>query len=237
MWSGIKERRLSVQGLRVDRKILKAFASWSGGKESALALYRAKIKGIKILYLLNMLSEDGRFSRSHRPLYNILKIQAEGIGIPLIQCKTSWEDYEEKFKKKISELKREGIEAGIFGDIDLQPHRDWVEKVCGNVGIKPVLPLWKEKRERLLKDFIQAGFKAIVVTTRADILDSSWLGRQTDEKFIEDLKGLDSIDLCGERGEYHTFVFKGPIFKKEIKFNLGKKIFKGNFCFLEIKAV
>jgi len=221
----------------MDKKALKAFICWSGGKESALALYRAKIKGIKILYLLNMLSEDGRFSRSHRFPCDILKVQAEGMGIPLIQCRTSWEDYEEKFKKKVSELKKEGIEAGIFGDIDLQSHRDWVERVCRETGIKPLLPLWKEKREKLLEDFIRAGFKAIIVTARLDLLDSSWLGRQIDEKFIENLKALDNIDLCGEKGEYHTFVFEGPIFKKKIEFTLGKKIFRGNYCFLEIKAV
>ncbi len=218
----------------MDKEKLKAFVSWSGGKESAMSLYKAIDKGINIQYLLNMTSEDGKYSRSHRLSCNILKIQAKNIGIPLIQCRSSWKEYEENFKKTVLKLKRKGIKAGVFGDIDLQEHREWVERVCKDMGIKPVLLLWKENREKLLKDFIKLRFKAIVVTVRRDILDQRWLGRQINEKFINDLKALNNIDPCGEKGEYHTFVFDGPIFKKRVKFMIGKKIIKNNHCFLEI---
>jgi len=157
------------------------------------------------------------------------------MGIPIIQRRTTWENYEEIFKKAMLELKKEGISTGIFGDIDLREHRDWVERVCKDVGIKPILPLWKEKREELLKEFIQAGFKAIIVATQAKPLGKEWLGRTIDEKLIKELKAIGSVDLCGEKGEYHTFVYDGPIFKEPIKFTPGKKVLKDNHWFLEIR--
>jgi len=223
--------------LWTDREPLRAFVSWSGGKESAFSLYRAKMGGLKISHLLNMLSENGRLSRSHGLPGDILKVQAQGLGISLIQSPTSWGDYEERFKKRVLELKREGVEVGVFGDIDLEEHRNWVERVCRDVGVKPVLPLWKNDREKLLKDFVQAGFRAILVSVRTDLLTGEWLGREIDGEFIEEMKSLDSIDLCGEKGEYHTLVFDGPIFEKEVRFSAGKKIFQDNHGFLEIKVV
>jgi uncharacterized protein (TIGR00290 family) len=218
-----------------NTKIKEAFVSWSGGKETSLACYMAKnLDNFKVKYLLNMVSEDGRYSRSHGLNSRLLKLQAEAIGIPIIQRKTTWKNYEEEFKKAVLDLKREGIKAGIFGDIDLQEHRDWVERVCKEIGIKPILPLWKEERERLLEEFIQAGFKAIVVATNANFLGNEWLARRINKEFIEDLKALGNIDLCGERGEYHTFVYDGPIFEKPVEFIIGKKTLKNKHWFLEL---
>lgn len=197
-----------------------------------LSLYKMRQEGIEVKYLLNILTEDGKHSRSHGLSADLLKKQAECIDIPLIQAGSSWQDYEKEFKKAVSEL--DGIEAGIFGDIDLQEHRDWVEKVCKNLGIVPILPLWKEKRERLLNQFIKAGFKAVIVAAKADLLGQEWLGRRIDKKFIRDIKALGGIDLCGEKGEYHTFVYDGPIFKKPIDIiNMGEE-FKDNCWFLKI---
>ncbi|MBU4310292.1 diphthine--ammonia ligase [bacterium] len=214
---------------------LKTFVSWSGGKETSLACYRAmQDKNLEVKYLLNMVSEDGRHSRSHGISSALLKAQSDTMGIPIIQRKTTWKGYEGVFKEAVSGLKEEGIKVGVFGDIDLQEHRDWVERVCREIGIKPLLPLWKEGREGLLKEFIRAGFKAIVIATRADLLGREWLGRKIDEEFIRDLKRLGSIDLCGEKGEYHTFVYDGPIFKELVRFSIGKKIFKNKHWFLQL---
>ncbi|HEA46884.1 MAG TPA: diphthine--ammonia ligase, partial [bacterium] len=165
---------------------------------------------------------------------SLLRAQSDAMGVPIIQRKTTWENYEAVFKEAVSELRKEGIEIGIFGDIDMQEHRDWVERVCKEVKIKPLLPLWKEDREKLLKEFIRTGFKAIVVATKADLLGKEWLGRQIDEEFIKDLKRLGNIDLCGEKGEYHTFVFDGPIFKRPVKFAVNRKIFRDRHWFLEV---
>jgi uncharacterized protein (TIGR00290 family) len=215
-------------------EILKAFVSWSGGKDSALACFRAIKKGIKVLYLVNMLGETGKYSRSHGLTAELLKAQASAIGIPIIQKGTNWGNYEEEFKKTISELKKQGITAGVFGDIDVQEHRDWVERVCGEVGIKPILPLWKEEREPLMKELINSGFKAILCSTNASFLGSEWLGREIGFDFLRDLKALGNIDLCGENGEYHTFVYDGPIFKNPVKFSVGKWIQRDKKYFLEV---
>jgi len=215
---------------------LKAFISWSGGKETSLAFYRViKKEDIKIGYLLNMISSDGKDSCSHGVSAKLLKAQAEAMQIPIVQRKTTWKRYEEEFKKAVSDLKRKGVGAGVFGDIDLQEHRCWVERVCQDLGITSILPLWKEEREKLLEEFIQAGFRAKVCAINACFLDEEWLGREIDKKFIEDLKTLGNIDLCGERGEYHTFVYDGPIFKKSVKFILGRKVLEGKHYFLELK--
>ena len=213
----------------------KAFVSWSGGKETSLACYKAtQNKNLTIKYLLNMISEDGKHSRSHGISSALLRAQADAMGIPIIQRKTTWEGYEGVFKEAVSELKKEGVKTGVFGDIDLQEHRDWVERVCREIGIRPVLPLWKEDREKLLREFIRVGFKAIVIATKADLLGKKWLGRKIDEEFIEDLKRLNNIDLCGEKGEYHTFVFDGPLFKKRIEITKSKKVLRKKHWFLEI---
>jgi len=131
-------------------------------------------------------------------------------------------------------LKKQGVVCGVFGDIDLQEHRDWVERVCRETGIKAILPLWQRKREELIKEFIDAGFKAVVCATNADYLGKEWLGRKVDKKFIEDLKDKGGVDLCGEKGEYHSFVFDGPVFKKAVRFTVGRKIFKKQHWFLEL---
>jgi diphthine-ammonia ligase len=213
----------------------KAFVSWSGGKETSLACYRAmQDRNLRIKYLLNMVSEDGSHSRSHGIRSALLRVQSDAMGIPIIQRSSSWKNYEEEFKKALSQFKKEGIEIGVFGDIDVQEHRDWVERVCREIGIRAVLPLWKGDREKLLKEFIRAGFKTIVVATKADLLDREWLGRQIDKRFIEDLKKLNDVDLCGEKGEYHTFVYDGPIFKRPVRFATARRVFRDKNWFLEV---
>ncbi len=212
----------------------KAFCCWSGGKESLLSLYRAKKSGIHISYLVNMISENGKYSRSHGLSSELLKLQAKALGISIVQRKTTWKTYEEEFKKAVSDFRREGIQAGVFGDIDLQEHKDWVERVSKDVGIVPLLPLWKERRERLLKEFIDLGFKAIIVATQAEFLGKEWLGREINNEFIKELKALGNIDLCGEKGEFHTFVTSGPLFKKRIEITKSRKRYKKGRWFLDI---
>lgn len=214
---------------------MKVFISWSGGKETALACYKVmQGKHIEVVHLLNMVSEDGKHSRSHGVSSGMLRMQAEAIGIPIVQRRTAWKTYEVDFKKAISDFKKESVQAGVFGDIDLQEHRDWVERICKDMDIISMLPLWKKKREELLKEFIQMGFKAIIISVRADLLGKEWLGRHINEDFAENLQKKSDIDLCGEKGEYHTFVYDGPIFKKPIEFVAGKKILKNKHWFLDL---
>ncbi len=211
---------------------MKVFSSWSGGKECALATYKAISQGHEVLYLLNFISEDGKRAKSHGIKADILALQAEAIGIPLTQVKTSWEDYENNFKKVVRELQDKGIEGGVFGDMDLEEHRGWVERVCGEIGIKAFLPLWGIKPEKLINEFLDLKFKAIVVATK---LDENLLGKALDKALVKQMSKFGS-HLCGENGEYHTFVTEGPIFKKTLKATKGEPKKRDNVWFWEISA-
>ncbi len=213
----------------------RVFISWSGGKDSTLACYNAMKSGeIEVAYLLNMLSENGTHSRSHHLSVVALKLQAEAMGIPIAQRQATWGGYEEEFKKALAVFKKEGIQAGVFGDIDVQEHRDWVERVCSESGLNAILPLWQRSRESLMDEFIAAGFKAVIVAVKLECMGSEWLGKQLDRQFVEDMKRLPQVDLCGENGEYHTFVYDGPIFKKPVEFIAGEKTLRDKRWFLEL---
>jgi len=211
---------------------VKVFSSWSGGKECALATYKAISQGHEVLYLLNFISEDGQRSRSHGTKASVLALQGDAIGIPLIQVKTSWENYEDNFKKIVRELKDKGIEGGVFGDMDLEEHREWVERVCRQIGIKAFLPLWGTKAEELIEEFLESKFKATIVATR---LKENLLGKALDKALVSQISKLGSHP-CGENGEYHTFVTDGPIFKKAIKITKGERKRRDNVWFWEISA-
>lgn len=215
----------------------KVFASWSGGKESSFACYKAISDGLEVSYLLNMITEDAKRSMSHGLDSGLIYAQSQAVEIPMVQKRTTWGTYEQDFKDVVSELKREGIEGGVFGDIDIQEHKDWVERVCKELNIKPYLPLWGANPDTLLSDFMGEGFEAIVVSAKATYFDKEWLGRKINKGFIEDLAEVKSrfdIHLCGESGEYHTFVTSGPIFKKQIKLLDSEKVWKNGYWFLDV---
>lgn len=215
----------------------RVFCSWSGGKESALALYRAIGSGIAVSRLINMVTEDGSHSRTHGIEAALLSLQARAIGIPLIQRKTTWDGYEEEFKKVLSGLSDEGISRGVFGDIDMEEHRAWVDRVCAECAVRPSLPLWLAKRDDLLSEFIDSGFKAVIVAVDRNYLDDTWIGREIDKTFVKDLQSLgDSVDICGERGEYHSFVYDGPIFHRPVQLEKGGVLSAPGYYFLDIGA-
>jgi len=213
------------------------FASWSGGKDSCLSCFLAKNNNLKVRYLANMITEDGKRSRTHGQTPELLKVQAQAIGIPLVQRQASWGNYEVEFKNMIVKLREDGIRGGVFGDIDLDEHRQWIERVCQEVNITPHLPLWGKAQDRVLMDFVDLGFEAIVVAAKADYFGEEILGRKVDLDFIKHLKELKEtkdITLCGEHGEYHTFVINGPLFIKRIQVLETRKISREGTWILEI---
>jgi diphthine-ammonia ligase len=212
----------------------KVFASWSGGKDSCLAVYRATQNGMDVRYLANMVTEDGQRSWSHGILAAIIKKQAEALDIPIVQWPTANNTYEAAFIEMLKNFQREGIEGGVFGDIDFMPHREWNEKVCREAKITPHLPLWNEDQKKLMEEFIDAGFKAVVITVKAEFFGKEVLGRIVDKKFLDFLAGLKGVTPCGEAGEYHTLVVDGPIFKKRLEITKSEKITRGEYHFLEI---
>lgn len=184
-------------------------------------------------YLLTMMTEQGKRSRSHGLLPSIIEAQAEALSLPLMVVSTSWDTYEEYFVSALGELKNDGIADGIFGDIDLEPHREWVEKVCSRHEITPHLPLWQQERRTLLADFLDAGFAATIVTVNNDRLDAEFLGRTLDWQTIEDLEKA-GVDACGEEGEYHTVVTDGPIFSKPLTLQHGEVISHDGYSFIDV---
>lgn len=215
-----------------------AFVSWSGGKDCCHACYKAICNNFKVRYLLNMVTEDASVSRSHGLSADLLRVQSEAIGMPLVQQRTTHSAYKEEFIKALVVFRQEGITTGIFGDIDFNEHRGWIEDVCAAGGITPIFPLWQSDQEQLIREFINTGFESIVVATRADILGEEWLGRRVDRTFISDLKELEgkkTITPCGEAGEYHTYVINGPLFKRRIEIKESSKELEDKHWFLRIR--
>lgn len=212
------------------------FCSWSGGKDSCLALYHAIQGGGKPKCLLNILTEDGRVSRSHGLPKSVLEEQARRINVPIVFRSATWDEYERIFLEALGELKMKGIETGVFGDIDIESHRKWCMRVCNTAGIRTCHPLWKRSRRELLQEFLELGFQATIVVTKADKLGPEFLGRVINQDTIRQLTEA-GVDPSGELGEYHTVVTGGPIFSSPIPLKSKKRIRRGEYWFLELDGV
>lgn len=185
--------------------------------------------------LVNMCDVEGVKSRSHGITSALIREQSQCMGIPIIQQGVGEKGYEYHFKKVIANLvETQGVTAGVFGDIYLQQHRDWIERVCSEVGVTPIFPLWGMETHQLLHDFIEADFKTVTVSIRSDLLADSWLGRTIDKAFLVEISQLDGVDPCAENGEYHSFVYNGPLFKSEVKYSLGDIYSEGNHNFIQV---
>jgi uncharacterized protein (TIGR00290 family) len=198
-----------------------ALVSWSGGKDSCLAMWRARQSGMTIRRLITAMDETGESARSHGVPPELLTAQADAFGAEMRFYRTSWETYQERFIATLRDARADGISHAIFGDIDLVPHREWEEKVCAEAGIAPSLPLWDEPRLTLVQEFLSLGFKAVVVCINGNYLSEDFCGREFDQSFIDDLP--EGVDACGENGEFHTFVYDGPAFAKPVAFRRGEK--------------
>jgi diphthine-ammonia ligase len=191
-------------------------SSWSGGKDSCLACYLALGQGYRISHLVNFISREFKRVSFHGTEARMIQLQSQAIGIPLLQKQTTWEGYEQEFKEAVRSLLPRGIEGMVFGDIYLDEHREWVERVCGELEIEAIEPLWNKDTEKVFTDFIDAGFEAIIVSASDELIDQGWVGKRLDSKFLAYLKTR-NVDLCGENGEYHTLVVNGPLFKRSIQ--------------------
>ncbi|HEX5641874.1 MAG TPA: diphthine--ammonia ligase [Thermoleophilia bacterium] len=191
------------------------FCSWSGGKDAYLALQRAVERGGAAAALVCMLHEDGGVSRGHGLPLALLEEQAAALGVPLVTRATTWDGYESTFVALLHELRAQGIEAGVFGDIDLQAHRDWVEGVCEVAGLGCHLPLWQEPRRRLLAEFLAGDSRATIVAVDSSKLSPEFLGLVLDDAVIARLEAA-GADACGEEGEYHTMVTAAPLFSRPV---------------------
>ena len=195
--------------------ILNFVMSYSGGKDSALALYRMLSEKNTPVALLTTINMEQKRSWFHGLQKELLEAVSKSVGIPLITCECLPDDYEKSFEEGLLKAKGLGATACVFGDIDISGHRQWNEARCMNTDMKCILPLWNENREELVVELIELGFKALIKTIQCDMLNESFLGKTLSISLLEQIK-LTGSDVCGENGEYHTFVYDGPIFQAQI---------------------
>jgi uncharacterized protein (TIGR00290 family) len=205
----------------------KAFFNWSGGKDSSLALYHTlQNKSFNIKYLLTNLSAEHNRISMHGVRFELLKLQAESIGIPLttmqINKNASMEDYNKLVQIKMDFFTSKNINHCFFGDIFLEDLKTYREKQLKKVNVITHFPLWKRPTIDIINEFIDLGFKAKVVSINANLLDKSFAGRELDQSFINDLPK--EVDVCGENGEFHSFVYDGPIFKTPVTIKVGDMV-------------
>ena len=208
--------------------------SWSGGKDSALAYYRAVVAGNVPVALFTMFELDGVRSRSHGLPLEVMEAQAERMGLPLVIGKADWAGYEEEFIRQLKNFKAQGIDMGVYGDIDLEGHLHWVLKVSAKADMEASHPLWQEPRKELLLELVRAGFKAVITVVDTTRMDAAFLGREFTEELIGELETI-GIDPCGEEGEFHTVVIDGPIFVEAVPVEFGDKVINGNYHMLDVK--
>ncbi len=207
-----------------------AIASWSGGKDSCLACYKAMENGYDVKYLLNFISRESKRGCFHGIESGLMKLQAELIGVPLVQKEVTadMKKYEEEFKEGVTELRNGKISHMVFGDIFLLDQINWVERVCRDIGITPIEPLWENKPENIVEEFVSLGFEAIIVSCQAGKLGKEFIGRTIDKTLIAELKTM-GVCPCGENGEFHTLVINGPNFKRKIRILESEPILKEGF--------
>ncbi len=221
-----------------DRRMKeKIVVSWSGGKDSAFALYKLlKSEQYEVDSLLTSVTEGYNRISIHGVRESLLERQAESLGIPLrkmyIPQECSNEIYQNIMNDQLQQLKKEGIETVMFGDIFLEDVRSYREEMIKSQNMKAVFPLWGQKTDQLIKEFISLGFKTVTTSIDTEKLSNEFLGRVIDETFIRELP--EHIDPCGENGEFHTFSFAGPIFKNSVDITIGEIVEKGRFHFCEL---
>ena len=205
--------------------------SWTGGKDGCLSCYWAMSNGFNVTHLLNFRDTKKKGSHTINPELLLAQMQATGIS----SIRTDFVSYEQEFKKVVQELNKNNaaIEGAVFGHI--QTHDNLVNRICNDLGIKLMMPLWKLDSEQIVSYLVDAGFKAIIVSVKADLLGKEWLGRTIDHKFVKDLRRYNrEIDPCGEDGEFHTFVIDSPLFKHRLKIVESVTILEDGYWFLDV---
>lgn len=211
------------------------FVSWSGGKDSCLSYCKAIESGLKVRYLVNIVNDDGIFECTHGLPANLIRAQAQAIGIPMIQLRTSGDTYKVNIQNLCRRLKQQGIDGAVFGNGDIQ--HQWVDEVCREVGVKAHFPLDELSKDTIIQKLVDFGFEAITVTARADVLDDKWLGRRIDLDFLEQFNELNRIMSLspGEKaGVYHTTVLNGPIFNYGLEIKDSSKELRNGYWFLNV---
>lgn len=206
---------------------------WSGGKDSALALDRARQAGMDVSRLITFYDAATERVRFHATRVGMLEAQAAAIGIELQALPTSWEEMESRLCAELEAMRDAGFAGVIFGDIHLADVRAWYEDRVTAAGLRHVEPLWGVAPGLLLAEYVGSGGRAVVTCVEVDKLDDSWLGRVIDERFAAEIAAVD-VDPCGENGEYHSFAFAGPVFGRPVRWSPGARRVDSGFAQLDL---
>ena len=214
----------------------KIIFTWSGGKDSAMALYELqRTHSYEVSALLTTITEDYERISMHGVRRILLERQADSLGLSLekvfISKNASNEEYESKMQEVLTKYRATGVSSVVFGDIFLEDLRKYREDNLSKVDMKGIFPIWKRDTTELAHTFIDLGFKAVVTCVDSKVLDKKFVGRVFDGQFLSELPS--TVDPCGENGEFHSFVYDGPIFRERIAFTVGDIVLRDNrfyFC-------
>ena len=215
----------------------KAIFCWSGGKDSAMALHEIeKSQKGQIVSLLTTITEDYDRVSMHGVPRTLVEQQAYSLGLPVeevfIPKSCSNEEYESRMREVLAKFKQDGVSSAVFGDVFLEEVRKYREDNLSKIGMKGIFPLWGRDTAELTRSFLALGFRAIITCVDTKVLDRRFVGRVLDERFLAELPP--DVDPGGENGEFHSFVFDGPIFKERVAFNLGESVLRDSFCFCDL---
>lgn len=213
----------------METTVHKAWMNWSGGKDSSLCLHRIlQDPHYSVETLLTSVNAVHNRVSMHGVRRELLEAQATAIGLPLrtieLPEQPGMQEYEQAMMMQVRALQQEGYTHSIFGDIFLEDLRRYREEKLQQEQVRCAFPLWQVPTQQLMEEFLSLGFKAIIVCVNEKYLDKSFCGRIIDQSFVQDLPP--SVDVCGENGEYHSFVFDGPIFKQPIPFSKGEIVYR-----------
>ena len=207
---------------------------WSGGKDSALALMRARATGLDVTRLVNIFDPTTDRVRFHATRREFIGAQADAIGLPVTQYGVAWEKYEPAFRELLAGLTADGFRGVVFGDIHLADVRAWCEDRVRAAGLEHVEPIWGDPPADLVAEFVASGSRAVITCVELPKLDETWLGRIIDEQFLRDIASL-PVDPAGENGEYHSFAYAGPLFTTPVPWRRGARRDEGDFAQLDLE--
>jgi len=215
----------------------KVVFAWSGGKDSAICLYEIQKSGkYEILALLTTITDGYDRVSLHGVPRILVEQQAYSLGLPIeevfISKASTNEEYESKMRAMLTKFKQAGVSSVVFGDVFLEEVRKYREDNLSGVGMKGIFPIWGRDTTELTRSFITLGFQAIITCIDSRVLDKRFLGRTLDEHFLAELPP--NVDPGGENGEFHSFVFDGPIFKERIAYTLGELVLRDSFYFCDL---
>lgn len=209
--------------------------AWSGGKDSTLACHRARTGGRRVTHLFSVY--DGASGRLgfHGVPKELLAAQARALGLEPVLEPAGEDGFEEAFGRALDRLSDAGVSGVIFGNIHLEDVRDWYEERTRARGFEHIEPLWGGPPARLAREFVTLGYRARVVSVLLEEGDPAWLGRELDLEFVEAVEALEGVDPGGERGEFHSFAWDGPLFRHPVPVVAGEEREREGHRYLDLQ--